>query len=144
MEIEVEFEPGDAAEYGIIVRRSPDGAEQTPIIYNAATGTLRIDLSRSTLDKTVVYQRFCAPPDRINEVVDSQDAPLELAPGEPLRLRIFLDRSIIEVYANSRQCLTQRVYPSRPDSTGVALLARGGSASVSQLTAWDMAPTNGW
>ena len=29
------------------------------------------------------------------------EGAIELAPGEPLRLRIFLDRSILEVFANS-------------------------------------------
>ena len=37
---------------------------------------------------------------------------LTLAAGENLRLRVFLDRSVIEVYANARATLTSRVYPS--------------------------------
>jgi sucrose-6-phosphate hydrolase SacC (GH32 family) len=69
-----------------------------------------------------------------------QVAPLELSPGEPLRLRIFIDRSILEVFANGRQCVTQRFYPSRPDSLGVKLFAREGAAKVTRLDAWRMDP----
>ena len=46
-----------------------------------------------------------------------QAAPFRLAEGEALELRVFIDRSVIEVFANRRQCLTQRVYPTRADST---------------------------
>ncbi|MHB0858791.1 MAG: GH32 C-terminal domain-containing protein, partial [Anaerolineae bacterium] len=70
--------------------------------------------------------------------------PLTLAPGEPLRLRIFVDRSVIEVFANDRQAIMRRVYPTRSDSVGVALFARGGDAMASSVHAWDMAPANPW
>lgn len=77
-------------------------------------------------------------------VVKEQAAPFELLPGEPLRLRVFLDRSVLEVYANGRQCITQRIYPSRADSLGVALITRGGSVKVKSLDAWDISPVNSW
>ena len=53
-------------------------------------------------------------------------------------LRIFLDHSVLEVYANGRQCITQRIYPTRADSLGVTLVSRGGSIKVRSLDAWDM------
>ena len=142
MELDVEFQNEDADEFGVIVRRSPESEEQTALTYDVAAGLLRIDLSHSALDKSITYQQFCIPPEGGNPQVHAQEAPLTLQPGEPLRLRIFLDRSIIEVFANGRQCMTQRVYPSRADSTGVALISRGGSVNVAKLDAWDMARTN--
>ena len=51
--------------------------------------------------------------------VNSQEAPFELGEGETLRLHIFLYRSVLEVFANGRQCLTQRIYPTRADSLGL-------------------------
>ena len=57
-----------------------------------------------------------------------QRAPLALQPREPLKLRVFVDRSVVEVFANDRQCMTQRIYPARRDSLGVALFSNGGSA----------------
>ena len=67
-----------------------------------------------------------------------EQGPLELAPDEALHIRIFIDRSIIEVFANDKQCLTLRVYPSRADSAGVTLFARGGAAQLRSLSAWQM------
>jgi beta-fructofuranosidase len=51
---------------------------------------------------------------------------------------------MLEVFANGRQCVTQRIYPTREDSLGVSLFARGGSALVRSLDAWDMAASNPW
>ena len=47
---------------------------------------------------------------------------------------------MLEVFANDRQCVTQQVFPSRKDSLGVKIYARGGEAIVRTLEAWDMAP----
>ena len=54
-----------------------------------------------------------------------ETAPLLLDPDEPLRLRVFVDRSVVEVFANGKQCVAVRVYPGREDSTGVSLRAQG-------------------
>ena len=64
--------------------------------------------------------------------------PLDVGDAEPVHLRIFVDRSIVEVFANDRQCLTLRAYPDRDDSVGVSLFARGGTAKFSGIEAWDM------
>jgi sucrose-6-phosphate hydrolase SacC (GH32 family) len=47
---------------------------------------------------------------------------------------------MLEVFANDRQCITQQVFPSRKDSLGVKIYARGGEAVVRSLDIWDMAP----
>ena len=42
-----------------------------------------------------------------------------------IELQIFIDKLVIEVFANERQCVTQRVYPTRPDSRGVEFFSKG-------------------
>jgi beta-fructofuranosidase len=146
IEVELEWEQFNAAEVGIKVRRTPDGAEETAISYEPKTGVLKIDLSKSTLDPAIRYRSWCLwrPPDpaEASRRVLSQEAPLALKPGERLRLRIFLDRSMLEVFANGRQCLTQRLWPTRADAQSLALFSRGGRAMVRWLDVWDMAATN--
>ncbi len=141
MELIADIEPGDAEQVGAIVRRSPDGVEGTEISFARSRGELTVDVSSASLDDSLRLDMFMAA-DGDNPPVGAQVAPLHLADGEPLRLRVFLDRSIVEVYANGRQCITQRVYPTRTDSTGVALFARGGSGHATSVEAWDIAPTN--
>jgi beta-fructofuranosidase len=146
LELRLEIDPGSSREVGVSVRRSPDGAEETTIAFLPGAGVLRIDTSRSTSDPEVLNGFPVVPWEErwVQEDVRLQEAPLRLEGGERLELRIFLDRSILEVYANRRQCVTQRIYPSRPDSLGVALFARGGPARVTALDAWQMAATNPW
>ena len=124
LEIQLEFIPDEATEAGIGVRYSPDGAEQILIRYDRLQGMLLIDRQRSSLSKEVER--------------DIRSGSLSLASGEPLFLHIFLDRSVIEVFANYRLCMSSRVYPSRRDSLGVGFFARGGNARIKKLDVWEM------
>ena len=72
------------------------------------------------------------------EQLTRQNLPFELADGEELDLRIFIDQCIVEVFANNRQVLVQNVYPTLRTSTGVSLFSKGGSAEVTRIEAWDM------
>lgn len=161
LELALEVDLRDAQEFGVKVRCSPDGAEQTTILFDPSVKLLKVDTTRSSLSKDIVqpwphpFASFLPkplsdasgenkPPPGGRKDVRVQEAPFELSSGEPLKLRIFLDKSILEVFANSRQCVTQRIHPSRSDSLGVALFSRGGSAEVSLLEAWDMAAANAW
>jgi beta-fructofuranosidase len=65
-----------------------------------------------------------------------------LKADEPLRLRVFVDKSVVEVFANGRQAAMRRIYPSRPDSVGVRLFSNGGEARVTSLEAWEIAASN--
>lgn len=134
LELRITFEAGStsladqADAFGLSVRRSPDGAEETRIVYDGRQRRLVVDRSRSSLDPDAGRETF--------------SAPLPLASGENLTLQVFVDRSVIEVFANGTACLTSRVYPTRPDSLGVALWAAGGRARLASLDAWTMASSN--
>ncbi len=145
LELQVEFSPDSRGDCGVVVRASPDGEEQTIVEYDREAGVLRIDFSGSTLDPTIHYRSWCIfrPDDTADAErrVTVQEAPLELDLDEPLKLRIFLDHSMLEVFANGRQCITQRIFPMRPDSQGVAVFSRGGPSQVTRLQAWTMAAT---
>jgi beta-fructofuranosidase len=128
LEIEAEFEldPAQPANtFGLLLRRSPDGDEQTLLRYDVAAGALILDRSRASTDATVGARTL--------------QGPLALDGGRVLRLRVFLDQSVIEVFANDSFCLTARVYPTRHDSAGLGVFAQGGRARLKRLRAWDMA-----
>ena len=126
LEILATFEMGTAEALGITVCCSPDEDEQTLIFYDRADKCLVLDTNRSSVNPDVVSHGV-------------QRGPLELAADEPLALHIFVDRSVIEVFANNRQCLTKRIYPARKDSRGVQLFARGGRARLMSIDVWNMA-----
>ena len=142
-ELHVTLDPQQATQCGVKVRCSPAGAEETVIVYEPSRKVLRIEMGKSSSDisrrpKAYVMPWVAMPKGFENPVVSFQEAPFELQAGEVLDLRIFMDHSILEVFANGRQCITQRIYPTRDDSVGVAFFARKGSAKMKSLEAWDM------
>lgn len=126
LEIDAVFLPGTASSFGLILRASPDGAEQTRLVYDTTSGKFSIDASRSRNDQEGV-----------------NDSSLEaetytLQPDQSLRFHVFLDRSVIEVSVNDRVYLSGRIYPTRADSQGVGLFATGGEATLKKLEAWQI------
>jgi beta-fructofuranosidase len=148
LELGLTVESDGAAELGIKLRCSPDGSEQTAIVWNPSNQTLSIDTRQSSL-RTDILQPWPKPWSNLfsdplamfddTRHIEVQEAPLSLTPEGPLELRVFLDRSVLEVFANGRQCLTQRIYPDRDDSLGTVLFSKGGRAVVRTIEAWDMA-----
>jgi sucrose-6-phosphate hydrolase SacC (GH32 family) len=65
--------------------------------------------------------------------------PIIVSPdGEPLSLRVFVDKSVREVFVNAKQCLAARVYPGREDSVGLSLQSQGRDAMLRSMDAWQM------
>ena len=70
--------------------------------------------------------------------------PLALATGEPLTVRVYVDRSVIEVFAHGRVCKTIRTYHQPGDNLDhIRLIARGGAVSVESLDVWQMGSFEG-
>ena len=127
IELLMEMIAKDATQFGLKVCCSPDGLEQTLIYYDAVEKTLKVDTNKSS----------------VSEGPKSIEAgPLVLKAEEPLKLRVFVDKSVVEVFANGRQAVMRRVYPSRADSVGVTIFSNGGAANVATFEAWEMMPSN--
>jgi beta-fructofuranosidase len=61
-----------------------------------------------------------------------------LQAGETLALRIFVDRSSVEVFANEGQAtMTSRIYP-KESRLGIELFTEGGNVIVKELTYWNL------
>jgi len=127
LELDIEISSKDAQQFGVKVCLSPDGSEQTLIYYDAKDKQLKIDTRKSSAT---------GGPKGI------EAGPLQLADGESLKLHILIDKSVVEVFANGRQAVMRRIYPTDENSTGVALFSNGGSANVKRVDAWDIMPSN--
>jgi beta-fructofuranosidase len=112
LEIIVEFEPQDAKSFGLEVFCSPDGKEKTSIGYDLAAKRL---------------------------FSGDKGGSFELLKGEKrLKLNIFLDKSVVEVYANERECITTRIFPKQPDSQRLNLFVKGGTVRLTSMDVWEM------
>lgn len=131
LELDVQLAPGAVLQLGLLgstvngdserpseetvieLRRAADGADH---------GTLRLNRSRSSLDRTVD--------------VEDKSGPLPMPEGR-VHLRVLLDRSAIEIFANGIP-LTARVYPTLGGER-VSLAAFEGAVWLLSFEAWTMA-----
>ncbi len=130
VEIEARMEPGDAARVGLVVRASPDGSEseKTLIAYDPRRQQLEVNRDAASVAEGAAG--------------GSHAGHLALAHGEPLDLHVYVDLSLLEVFANGRIAFTERIYPSRTDSTHVAAFVEGGSARLAWLRMWELPGTS--
>ena len=138
LEIQADVAPGRESMLELNVLRSPQKEETTRIAFFRDRG-YRDNVHRkrhvesvvtldTTLSSTAPDVRSRAP----------ETARLRLAPDEPLQLRVFVDRSIVEVFVNEKQCVAARVYPDRADSTGISLRSQGVASELTRLDVWEM------
>jgi len=67
-----------------------------------------------------------------------ETAEFEMQKGENIHLRIFIDRSVVEVFVNGEQMVAARVYPGLDDSSGVSIRSQGSECELISLDAWQM------
>ena len=115
LDIEAEIIPRGTV--GLALACAADGSEETRVSYNPATRMLRVNRERSSQGQEL--ETF------------ANEAPHELAPGEPLQLRILLDGSVLELIANGRTSICSRIYPARLASQGLRLFGEGHCNNVS-------------
>jgi len=117
LEVVASFDLKDATgkRFGVKLRMSKDGKEQTVVYYEPATG--RFGVAGAVVG---------------GEISDKADFPA----GQMVTLHIFLDRSVVEVFAAGR-VITKRTY-SDPASQGLDVFCDGGSVNLEALDVWRM------
>ena len=123
LEIQLVVTLGGAKDVGI--RLLQGAGEETLVGFTAAPEEVYIDRSKS--GKVDFHESFAG----------RHSARLEPAQSQ-IRLRILVDRSVVEVFAGEGEvAITDRVFPS-PSSTGLSLFEEGGNARVVSLDAWQL------
>lgn len=123
MDIVFDLSNSVASEVGIRVRCSEDGTSFTEIGYSVRGQKLYMNRQWSGEGDGGI-----------------SEAPLQLAANGRLRLRLFLDRSSVELFAGEgRIAMTNRIYPKLQD-TGISFFARGGDAGIECLDVWELSP----
>jgi beta-fructofuranosidase len=143
MEIVAEIDPKGAPMVELNVLRSPDAEEFTRITFQARRGYRHREYGRTHKQArqfssviSIDNSRSSILPDVQSRVPET--AQFLLQKNEPLKLRVFVDRSVVEVFVNGRQYVAVRVYPGRDDSVGVSLRSQGQDAVLKSLDAWQM------
>ena len=110
LEIQVEFEPDSANEFGLKVRCSQDGSR-----------FVKISCDGEFLE------------------VEGDRAPARLMENEDtLRLHVFLDKNSLEIFANDWVVYTENMSAPTTD-LGIEVYSDGGTTQVNRLDIWEMA-----
>lgn len=110
IEMEVTFSSSLPAEVGLRLLGDAEGRDDMAIIAGANRKTLTVGTS---------------------------DAPFDVRDGEDLTLRVFIDKNLVEVFANDRQAAVFAHQHIRPNP-GIRLFAKGGDVSVPSVKVWKM------
>ena len=97
----------------------------------AGEGAKAADSARQVAERADIVMTALPTPDSVEAVYGEMAQAARSG-------QIFVDHSVVEVYANTRACLTSRIYPSRAESIGVELFGRGGPAQLRKLDVWEM------
>jgi sucrose-6-phosphate hydrolase SacC (GH32 family) len=111
LELEVTFQSPTAKESGLDVLCDKNGENGVRVAYLPASKTLR---------------------------VGTVNAPFDLKQGEDLALRVFVDKNLVEVFANDRQAAVAAAGKYVPENLGVRLFSGGGDTLVKQVKGWKM------
>ena len=109
LEIVAKFSPGKARRFGIKVRASADGSVSLPVWFDSAGSEF-------------------GSGDRSSKCY--------LKPGEDVTMRIFVDRSIVEVYVGGR--VMTRFTLNDPAAQLIVPFAEGGAAVLKEIDVWQM------
>jgi beta-fructofuranosidase len=110
IELEVSFKATTAKEFGLDVLCDSNGANGMRVAYLPESKTLR---------------------------VGAVNAPFELKKDEELTLRIFVDKNLVEVFANDRQAALSAAAYARAN-LGIRLMSKGGDTTVRSFKCWTM------
>ena len=146
IELSLEVETNGAPLIELDVLRSPDQQEYTRIAFYRDRSVKPLETGSAAgtpPNNEGTYSLVALDSSHASIQPEARSRPPEIAPvflalEENLKMRVFVDKSIVEVFVNGRQCLAVRVYPGRQDSVGVAMRAVGRDVRLVALDAWEM------
>jgi fructan beta-fructosidase len=125
-EVVLEVKVSPQAEFGLRVLKGDE--EQTEVLYRTADSELSVDRTKS--GKVDFHDAFAGV----------YKAPLALPKDGILKLRVFVDRCSVEVFANRGEIVqTNLVFPSK-ESRGIELFSKG-SCEVLRATVYPLDST---
>ena len=119
LEIILEFKAGKNKK-GIIVRKSNTGNPQAMIYYDPITNS-------------VIFDKIQDNPER---KFTALKAPL--SNKKDIKLHIYLDKSMIEIYINNEVSITDRIYFTETDAKHIELMGFEGDKKIKKLQIWPM------
>ena len=104
---------------------------EASVYYNPQTNSVVLDCSR--------LYRIVNDGGSFNGLY-TMPLPDYLAAGSELKLNVFIDHSIVDVFVNDRWASSVRIFPTEADADGVRVYSTNGAVEVRSLNAWVLDP----
>lgn len=117
--------------FGFNVRKSGDQAVR--IYYTPATNKITVDarnvprLSNDGWSYNGLYESVL---------------PETIAVGQQLKIHVFIDHSIMDIFLNNKWAFSIRIFPTNVDSDGIEVFSEGSSTLINSLKAWILKSTD--
>ncbi|MCR4582687.1 MAG: GH32 C-terminal domain-containing protein [Prevotella sp.] len=108
------------------------GSSEASLTFDADLGTLTLDLTK--LERTVNDQG-------VYNGVYIVNLPETMAVGETLKLNVFLDGSILDIFVNDRWAYSVRLFPTNAEQVEVEAFST--AATTASVKAWVLDATKG-
>lgn len=140
MELELEYSKKDSSCFELRLLRSSDGKEYTSVCFYYRRGSglvvgnefpFKSIVSVDCANSSVSCHRVSAPETR--QILLNDD--------DPLKLHIFIDKCVVEIFVNDSEAIGRFVYPDSA-STAVSLISHGRDTVVDRITAYEIPDLN--
>jgi len=150
LEIYAEVDPNDAKMIELNVLRSPNKEEYTRIAifpfkgygdgrpYWKERGLSQRSSEQGSDETLITLETSYSSVLPEAESRAPETAPFQLGRDETVKLRIFIDKSVVEVFVNGKQSVAARVYPRLEESVGISMRSQGQDSQLLKFDAWQM------
>lgn len=128
LELQAEIQADSASIFTLQLLKNNDGSEVTSLQFDLQNNKIKLDRSHST-------QSLAAK--------DIREAKYVFDYHEPVKVRLFIDHSTLEVFIDNLVVFSCRVYPSKIESDKFDLIVQSGAVNISELRKWDMKDMKG-
>lgn len=125
VEIMATLLPGGAGKFGFYIGKNQDNREYTKIYYDTKTSEWVVDQQHSSLNE------------QVHASIKKDRYPLDLT--KPVRIHLFIDGSVAEIFINDEDAFTTRIFPTRENSNQVEVFTEGGDIEAS-VDIWKLKP----
>jgi beta-fructofuranosidase len=127
IEIDGSFIVPSAQRFGFHVRKN--GSNFISVYYTPTTGTFTVDAQNTT--------RLSNDVGSFNGLYESV-LPQKPAVGETMRIHIFIDHSIMDIFVNNQYAFSIRVFPTDTNAGDIEAFSDGGTTHATSIQAWKL------
>jgi len=129
VEIEGNFTISSATRFGFNVRKS--GSKAIQIYYTPSVNKITVN--------TTNIAKLSNDVGVFNGIYESV-LPLALPQGSNLKLHIFIDHSIMDIFINDMYAFSMRVFPTDTNAEDLEVFSEGGATRATSIQAWKLNP----